>query len=249
MSKSTHFLHDVPKNEFEILADIIRDKGGFNCSLNQKEDYDNYYNYVEATINELLDYGSITFASQETYNVVLKDVCDKMKVKYTSTEDMGEALLEKMVSSIFEKLNDDEKREFINNVFKNEEEKKGIFMKGGGILFAALFKAGGFASYQLSLIIANNIARMVLGRGLSLAANAALTRVLSFVSGPLALLMAAWTVKEIAGPAYRVTVPAVVYIEALRSMMKARESGALSLQEPLDSKNKENVRDDGVIYL
>ena len=229
MSKATFFLHSVPEEDFKILADIIRDKGGWNCSLKEKNEYENYYNYVEATINELLDYGSNTFASQVDYNVLLKDVCKKLEVSYEKEADMGRALLEKIATSLFEKLSPEQKKEFIDMVLKDKNERENFYKEDAYLLFAALFKAGGFASYQLAVIIANNIATAILGRGLSLTANAVLTRALSFVSGPLALLMAAWTVKEIAGPAYRVTIPAVIYIEALRTIDSAKENGVLVL--------------------
>ena len=77
----------------------------------------------------------------------------------------------------------------------------------------------------MAAIIANSISTSVLGRGLSIAAKVAFTRALTFLSGPLALLAAVWTVKEVAGPAYRVIVPAVIYIEALRVMQTAGENG------------------------
>ncbi|MFX8496862.1 ubiquinol-cytochrome C chaperone family protein, partial [Acinetobacter baumannii] len=48
-----------------------------------------------------------------------------------------------------------------------------------------LFKMGGFKSYQLAVIVANAVAKTILGRGLSLAGNQVLTRTLSFLTGPV----------------------------------------------------------------
>lgn len=63
-------------------------------------------------------------------------------------------------------------------------------------------RRGGFASYKIALIVANAIARALLGRGLSLAANAALVRWLSVFAGPIGwAITAAWTAFDIAGPA------------------------------------------------
>lgn len=43
----------------------------------------------------------------------------------------------------------------------------------------SLIKIGGFKSYQIAVIVANQVMKVLLGRGLSLAANATLTRALS----------------------------------------------------------------------
>ena len=78
-------------------------------------------------------------------------------------------------------------------------------------------RAGGFLSYQITIIVANYVARLVLGRGLTLATNAALTRGLSFLIGPIGwAVTGVWTVFDITGPAMRVTLPACVIIACLR---------------------------------
>lgn len=49
-------------------------------------------------------------------------------------------------------------------------------------IFQTVFQLGGFKSYQYTLIIANYIMKAILGRGLSLAGNTALTRTMSVLS-------------------------------------------------------------------
>ena len=46
-------------------------------------------------------------------------------------------------------------------------------------------RASGFLAYKLALIVANAIARAILGRGLALATNAALTRGIAVFAGPI----------------------------------------------------------------
>ncbi len=59
--------------------------------------------------------------------------------------------------------------------------------------------------------------KVLLGRGLSLAANATLTRALSLFSGPVGwTIMTTWTALDLASLAYRVTIPAVLQIIILR---------------------------------
>ncbi|MFK0485426.1 hypothetical protein ACISOQ_07765 [Campylobacter jejuni] len=69
----------------------------------------------------------------------------------------------------------------------------------------SLIKIGGFKSYQIAVIVANQVMKVLLGRGLSLAANATLTRALSLFSGPVGwTIMTTWTALDLASPAYRV---------------------------------------------
>jgi len=82
-------------------------------------------------------------------------------------------------------------------------------------------RLSGFLAYELALIVANTVAKAVLGRGLSLAANATITRAVSLFAGPAGwILTGLWTAFDIAGPAYRVTIPAVIQIAFLRLKMK-----------------------------
>ena len=79
-------------------------------------------------------------------------------------------------------------------------------------------KAGGFASYKITVIVANYIAKLILKRGLTLTANAMLTKGLSLLIGPIGMAVTGiWTITDIvSGPAMRVTVPACVIIAYLR---------------------------------
>ena len=84
-------------------------------------------------------------------------------------------------------------------------------------IFQAVFRAGGFKSYQLTLIIVNAVLKALIGRGLSLAGNAALTRTMAILTGPIGwVITGLWTAIDIAGAAYRVTIPAVIQVAALR---------------------------------
>ncbi len=58
------------------------------------------------------------------------------------------------------------------------------------------------------MIIANAILKAILGRGLTIAGNAALTRTMAVLTGPIGwVITGLWTAIDIAGPAYRVTIP------------------------------------------
>ena len=59
--------------------------------------------------------------------------------------------------------------------------------------------------------------KALIGRGLSFAGNALLTRTMSILAGPIGwAITGVWTAVDIASPAYRVTVPAVIQVAFLR---------------------------------
>ena len=92
-------------------------------------------------------------------------------------------------------------------------------------------KRGGFSAYRTAVIVANAVSKALLGRGLTLTANAALTRWLSIFAGPIGWgITALWTAIDIAGPAYRVTIPSVIqiaYMRAKMNMIKRNDQPAL----------------------
>ena len=161
------------------------------------------------------------------YREVLTDVCDKVKVKYdvkATTSDIEDALLIKLLGDALEKMPDADRTEFAKIVgFTNLK----TFTPAG--LTAALqvaFKAGGFQSYKLTLIIVNAISRALLGRGLAFAANATLLRTASLLAGPVGwALTGAWAIVDIAGPASRITMPSVIHVAVLRRKYSAELAG------------------------
>lgn len=85
-----------------------------------------------------------------------------------------------------------------------------------------LFRSGGFYSYQLTLIIANQIAKIILGRGLMFATNTTIVRTASTLAGPVGwAITGVWTAVDLAGPAFSVTIPCVVHIAMLRKSQQA----------------------------
>ncbi|WP_407230148.1 ubiquinol-cytochrome C chaperone family protein [Escherichia coli] len=101
--------------------------------------------------------------------------------------------------------------------------------------FQFIFKAGGFKSYQLTLIMANAILKALIGRGLSFAGNTILTRTMAVLTGPVGwAITAIWTLVDVGGTAYRVTIPAVIYVAVLRSKIANADSEELAAEITLD---------------
>jgi uncharacterized protein YaaW (UPF0174 family) len=151
------------------------------------------------------------------YEEALTDVCKALKVNFpdkASVETKEINLLQKVVEGALDKMTPDERKEFVKDL-----NIKTIDFSKQAIMAAILIviKQSGFMAYQLSVVIANVIAKQILGRGLRLAVNAGITRIVGVLAGPIGWgITALWTVIDIAGPAKRVTIPATIYIAALR---------------------------------
>jgi len=189
--------------------------------------------YADLIAKEVRSMGGNSFANVwrddmqgPAYRVVVCDVADKIKASYNKDSDIEvieSAILENMLTKAVEHMSDEEKEALY-------KEAKGAGSPSvGGLTTAAfimLFRSGGFSSYQLSMIVANYIARLILGHGLILAANGAIAKVLSVVSGPVGLAISgAWTAIDLAGPAYKVTIPCVIHIAFLRKKLSSLECG------------------------
>lgn len=180
--------------------------------------------YWEDIAEEIQRFGANTFATLfrrgkgVRYNEVLTDVCDKLKVNYnknSSTEMIENNLFLKILQDALEKMSPED----IKSLGKELGISNTTSLDNQTMLaaFQTIFIMGGFKSYQLTLIIANAIMKALFGRGLTFAANSTLTRVMATLTGPIGwAITALWTIIDIAGPAYRVTIPAVIQVAYLR---------------------------------
>lgn len=189
-----------------------------------KNHYPNHHEYWDLIAAEIQCFGGNTFATifrggkGVEYKEVLTDVCDKLKVNYnknSSTETIESNLLMKILEDAIGKMSPEEIREFASATgIKNTS---GVTPEALVGIFQAVFRSGGFNSYKLTLIIVNAVLKHLIGRGLSFAANAALTRTMAVLTGPIGwAITGLWTAVDIAGSAYRVTIPAVIQVAALR---------------------------------
>ncbi|HGS8439186.1 TPA: DUF3944 domain-containing protein [Neisseria lactamica] len=226
------FLAEIKSEDLnDLVYCLTHDKDGekrFTEELSESSAYKEYYpdhhQYWKLIAAEIQCFGANTFATLLRggegilYKEVLTDVCGKLKVNYnnsSSVEKIETHLLMKILEDSIEKLSHSELQDLARNLgLKNFS---GITPEALVGIFQAVFRAGGFKSYQLTLIIVNYIMKAILGRGLSLAGNAALTRTMSVLAGPIGwTITGLWTAIDIAGPAYRVTIPAVIHVAVLR---------------------------------
>lgn len=165
------------------------------------------------------------------YREILKDVCKLQKVKNVdfkkdSISTIENAFLEKTVELAIEKMSEKERKELIEGL--RNVEGFGDTLKNAALskenllgVVQIAFRAGGFKSYVLTLQVVNGISKAVLGRGLSLGANAALMKYIgSFMSGPWGWVFAAvTTVWGIMGPNKDATLKGVAIVAYMRKKM------------------------------
>ena len=160
------------------------------------------------------------------YSEVVFDVAKRMGVKELKKEmpieDLESLVLYKVFQDALDKMTDAEKRLLFSGMGFKEGEIP--FGAAGAMVIQLLLKQyGGFAVYKTSVIVANMVSRAILGKGLAFAANAGLVRVVGAALGPIGwFVTGAWLAIDLAGPAYRKTVPAVIHIAMLRQMLLNR---------------------------
>ena len=219
-------LAKASNEDLDFLVELIVDK--VTNMLEIQDDYKRYnpdhQQYSHLIADEIRAFGGNTFANLfrggdgPDYSEIVCDVADKIKAPYpknASIERVEDAILETVLSQALEKMSDSEKRELLNEIGGGD-----VMALSGQALtsaFIAIFRLGGFKSYQLTVIIVNAVLKAIIGRGLSFAGGAMLTKAMSILTGPIGwIITGVWTAIDIAGPATRVTIPAVVYVAMLR---------------------------------
>lgn len=229
------FLKNCSNEDLDVLVTYLTKDSDGNARLTEELTYTDKYKryspnhkmYWELIGAELQCFGGNTFATLfrggkgVLYKEVLTDVCDKMKVNYnknSSTETIEMNLLMKILTDSIENMSQAEMKDIILNLnLKTNDYSKEAVLAA----LQVAIKMGGFQSYQIAVIIANAIAKQLLGRGLTFAGNAALTRAISIFAGPIGwIITGLWTLVDIGGPAYRITIPSVIHIAYMRLKSK-----------------------------
>ena len=160
-----------------------------------------------------------------SYDEVVLDVGKKLKADVkleNSVEENEEEILWKLFSDSLDKMSKEEKSNMFQSMGFNENQIP--FGATSALIIQLLLKQyGGFAIYRTSVIVANMVSRAILGSGLTFAANATITRSIGTLLGPIGWIASGlWLAVDIAGPAFRKTVPAIVHIATLRQVLTKR---------------------------
>lgn len=224
------FLRQVDSEDLnELVYVLTHDKDGevrFSESLTNDDLYKRFYpehkEYLDLILEELQTFGgnsiiNVFRGGGVKYKEILCDVCDKMKVNYnknSKVENIEQGLFMKILEDATKEMNTEDLKKLVEELKLNTTNYTPQAVMAG---MQILIKQGGFRSYQIMVIVVNAIWRAIFGRGLSLAANATATRVMSIFAGPIGwAITGIWTAFDLAGPAYRVTIPAVIQVAYLR---------------------------------
>ena len=165
------------------------------------------------------------------YRKILKDVCKHLKVEFRSGDEfpiIENHVLIRVLKEVLEKMSENERAEFVKSAADLFADGKFDPANATPAAILAALQAsiamGGFAAFKVVAIAANAVSRFLLGRGLSLAANAGLMRFLGVLGGPIGIAISGvLSVPMLSGPAYRVTTRAVIYVAYLRQKHLNRE--------------------------
>ncbi|ASP17103.1 DUF3944 domain-containing protein [Neisseria sp. 23W00296] len=230
--KDLEFLAEMESRDLnDLVYCLIYDTDGkerITEELSKSESYKKYVpdhqKYWQEIAAEIQTFGANSFATMARggkgvlYREVLSDVAEKMKVKFdknVSTADLESALLEKILETGASKLDSKDLQKLANKI--GISSATSLSKEALLAAFITAFRSGGIQSYQLASIIIDSALTAILGRGLAVAGSSLLARTVSFLTGPIGwAIIGAWTAIDFAGPAYRVTIPAVLNIAWLR---------------------------------
>lgn len=180
--------------------------------------------YADDIAAEIQRYGGNSFSNVfrggkgVPYIEVVRDVADNLKVNYNKNADVAtiEGQIQiKVLEKAYKQMSDEERAELLKEL--GVSIANGIPTALPVVAIQGAIKLGGFAAYKMALIIANAIAKVLIGRGLSLAANRALAQVMKAFAGPIGwAITVVWTLVDLAGPAYRVIIPCVIHTAYIR---------------------------------
>ena len=228
-------LCQASNEELSVLHDILMEK--FHEELSTSDAYQAYHpdhrRYADLIAKEIRDFGGNSFRNVARgfegppYKEIVCDVARKLKVPFSKEQDIEvieQSILATVLAKLVEEMTDEEKTELLADLRRSN---RSWVAGASAIAFQQLFRQRGFASYQFALKIFNAAAKAAFNHGLSLPANALLVKLLKFSTGPIGVGVAvAWTLKGLADPSYRVTIPTVVHIAMLRARQASVQCGS-----------------------
>lgn len=230
--KDLAFLATCKNEDLRTLCDILthNEKGELRLSeqLTNSDAYICHYPEQMRLMareigEELRKFGSntvMTFCKRgeaDSYRTILLRVCKKMNVTVgdgDSVQMMENQLLINIYEQTTSQLSDEELRNLADEVgiphksLSRQMLVSAIMMtlRHNAYLFARLV-------YYTTMRIAN----MLLGRGIMMMGMGTVCRYVGMATGPIGwAALAGWTISDIASPAYRVMIPAVIMVASMR---------------------------------
>ena len=232
MDKDLAFLAHCENGELRKLCDLLTfDKDGklrFTESLTTKEVYlENYPEHIAilapAVADELLRFGSNSISTAlhhntpDSYETVVRRVCHQMHVhigKYDNAAAMERALLESICESSIKSMTLEELRDIAEDA---GVPYKGLYKQALAAAILAAMRVSPVVFRRVAISVTYEVLSFVIGRGIAVVGARAVQRSLGVLTGPVGwIVLTAWTAWDIASPAYRVCIPAVIQVALMR---------------------------------
>lgn len=241
--KDLEFLKEMNNGDLEDFVNLLiydpkDNEKRVTETLSTSDEYKmygkNYKMYMDRILEEFQLYGGNTLVnifrgfSGVCYDEIVRDVASALKVKDISKshspKTIEDKILQNFVLQYVSALNNEQLKEFARDIGV-QEGTKDLTPKVVAMGAIKLFNMGGFKSYQITMVIVNQIWKILFGKGLTLTANATINKTLGALTGPIGwAITGVWTAIDIASPATRVTIPAVLQIALLRRKYLSKNS-------------------------
>lgn len=227
------FLQFCDNEDLKTLCDTLthNNKGElrFNEQLSETEQYKQYYpadmkKMWTGISMELQRYGGNTILNLcrggegVSYETILKDVCRKLRIQLSKDLTVDEAeklLLHKYCQEMIGKMD--------ITLLRELGSKIGINIKNTNLhelsqsILHRINNGDNKILIPVLAFLGVNISRILLTGGVIYATKGILGRMVGILCGPIGWsLTLGWLAFDVAGPAYRVTIPAVLQIACLR---------------------------------
>lgn len=241
ISNTRLLLQQASNEDLDPLVEYILKASTESLSktVDFKRWHPDHQRYADAMLDELRLFGGNSFANLwrktgPSYSEVVRDVASKMKVKNTGgmeLVELEEALVQSILRQALEKSEGEDRRE-LEEILREaglDNSKIMALLSGSSLTGLVVPAVARVILYRTSLVIVDSMARQLLGHGLRTAVIAgggfAGSRVLAALAGPVGWVIAGvWTAVDLAGPAYRVTIPCVLQIAMIRLKYRAKAS-------------------------
>lgn len=227
------FLQHCENDDLRVLCDILTfDHDGkirYSESLSDSDSYlkcypDNMRGMWQELACELQKFGGnsilnyIRDGQGPSYEKILRNVCKRMNVENLDMNDTVEDIEQKLLITVSAKAIGQLGEEEIRSIMEECPIPVLEYSKQG--LVAALMTLR-VVNQRLFVMVIRTVMNVtveaLVGRGVASACMGVFSRGMSALCGPFGwLLLTGWTVWDLMGPAYRVTIPAVIQVAYMR---------------------------------
>lgn len=228
------FLAKCSNEDLKVFADLLvygdDDKPRISESLSKDRVYkENYPNNLQSAWKEIahefqLFGGNAIVNFVRGYGVpyreILMDVCDAKRVNYkktASTERIEMYLIQKLMDDALDKMSDEQLQEILSDLKMDATKYATKEAAKDAIIMSCMSPA--LISRIVGLVAATLIPRLAVGAAIGFG----LGRTAGLLIPVFNIVFGIWLLKDITGPAYRVTIPGVVLVIYMRRKLQSNE--------------------------